>query len=219
MLIKRLVVLISGQGTNLKALIQACQQKKLAAQITAVLSNKANAQGLAYAVNMNIPIHTLDINDFTGSKSFDYALAAIIDYYQPDIVVLAGYMRILSAEFVYRYAGRLLNIHPSLLPLYPGLHTHRKALQNGDIIHGASVHFVTNIVDSGPVILQAHVPILSNDNEITLAQRVKNKEHVIYPLVISWLLAGRIVLQENTVFLDGVELPPTGYNTNLLTLS
>ncbi|MBS0032609.1 phosphoribosylglycinamide formyltransferase [Candidatus Palibaumannia cicadellinicola] len=216
---KRLVVLISGQGTNLKALIQACQQKKLAAQITAVLSNKANAQGLAYAVNMNIPIHTLDINDFTGSKSFDYALAAIIDYYQPDIVVLAGYMRILSAEFVYRYAGRLLNIHPSLLPLYPGLHTHRKALQNGDIIHGASVHFVTNIVDSGPVILQAHVPILSNDNEITLAQRVKNKEHVIYPLVISWLLAGRIVLQENTVFLDGVELPPTGYNTNLLTLS
>ncbi|AKZ65685.1 phosphoribosylglycinamide formyltransferase [Candidatus Palibaumannia cicadellinicola] len=208
---KRIVVLISGQGSNLKALIEACHQKKLSAEISAVVSNNTSAYGLKYAINMNINIHTINKTQFTGSEEFDRALIAVIDYYKPDVVVLAGYMLILSNEFVTHYFGRLLNIHPSLLPLYPGLHTHRNALQNGDLIHGTSVHFVTDQLDSGPLILQAKVPIFSNDNEITLAHRVKNKEHIIYPIVIGWVLSGRVILSDNAVWLDGIKLPPEGY--------
>ncbi|PLK58321.1 phosphoribosylglycinamide formyltransferase [Candidatus Palibaumannia cicadellinicola] len=205
---KRIVVLISGQGSNLQALIDACQQKKLTAQISAVVSNKANAYGLARAAALNINVHTLDRKQFTESEAFDRALIATIDSYQPDAVALAGYMRILSAEFVTHYAGRLLNIHPSLLPLYPGLHTHRQVLQNGDMVHGTTVHFVTDQLDSGPVILQAPVPVLSSDNEMTLAQRIKNQEHIIYPLVMGWLLAGRLVLRAGAAWLDNVQLQP-----------
>ncbi|AIN46975.1 phosphoribosylglycinamide formyltransferase [Candidatus Palibaumannia cicadellinicola] len=211
---KRLVVLISGEGSNLQALIEACQQRKLPAQISAVVSNKASAYGLVRAAVMNIHVHTLEIENFTESEAFDHALIDIIDQYQPDAVVLAGYMRLLSVAFVTHYADRLLNIHPSLLPRYPGLHTHRQALTNGDIVHGTSVHFVTDKLDSGPVILQARVPILPNDDEITLALRVKNQEHVIYPIVIGWLLSGRLVLRAGAAWLDNVQLPPSGYALN-----
>ncbi|HAT2909110.1 TPA: phosphoribosylglycinamide formyltransferase, partial [Serratia marcescens] len=152
---KKIVVLVSGQGSNLQALIDACQQDRIAAEIVAVFSNKAQAYGLQRAEAADIATQALDAKAYADRTAFDAALADAIDQYQPDLVVLAGYMRILSPQFVQRYAGRMLNIHPSLLPKYPGLHTHRQAIDNGDSEHGTSVHFVTEQLDGGPVILQA----------------------------------------------------------------
>ncbi|HAT2845232.1 TPA: phosphoribosylglycinamide formyltransferase, partial [Serratia marcescens] len=151
---KKIVVLVSGQGSNLQALIDACQQDRIAAEIVAVFSNKAQAYGLQRAEAAGIATQALDAKAYADRTAFDAALADAIDQYQPDLVVLAGYMRILSPQFVQRYAGRMLNIHPSLLPKYPGLHTHRQAIDNGDSEHGTSVHFVTEQLDGGPVILQ-----------------------------------------------------------------
>ena len=158
-----------------------------------------------------IATHTLITSAFDSREAYDRELIHEIDMYAPDVVVLAGFMRILSPAFVSHYAGRLLNIHPSLLPKYPGLHTHRQALENGDEEHGTSVHFVTDELDGGPVILQAKVPVFAGDTEDDITARVQTQEHAIYPLVISWFADGRLKMHENAAWLDGQRLPPQGY--------
>ncbi|HHQ6625309.1 phosphoribosylglycinamide formyltransferase [Serratia sp. JSRIV002] len=208
---KKIVVLVSGQGSNLQALIDACQQGRIAATIVAVLSNNAQAYGLQRAEEAGIAAQALDAKSFADREAFDAALAQAIDQYQPDLVVLAGYMRILSNAFVQRYAGRMLNIHPSLLPKYPGLHTHRQAIDNGDAEHGTSIHFVTEQLDGGPVILQAKVPIFPGDEEDEVIERVQTQEHTIYPLVVSWFIEGRLAMRDNAAWLDGERLPAQGY--------
>ncbi len=208
---KTLVVLLSGEGSNLQALIDACLQGRLSARIAAVFSNRADARGLQRAADAGIDALFLSPADYPSREAFDQALMNQIDRYQPDGVILAGYMRILSAGFVRHYFGRMLNIHPSLLPLYPGLHTHRQALANADGEHGTSVHFVTEQLDGGPVILQARVPIFDDDTEDSLAERVKTQEHAIYPLVVNWLTEGRLRLIDDTAWLDGNPLPLPGY--------
>ncbi|VYU70365.1 phosphoribosylglycinamide formyltransferase [Metakosakonia massiliensis] len=208
---KNIVVLISGNGSNLQAIIDACENKKISGTIRAVFSNRADAFGLERAREANIPAHTLLASQFASREAFDRELMQEIDAYAPDVVVLAGFMRILSADFVAHYAGRLLNIHPSLLPKYPGLHTHRQVLENGDEVHGTSVHFVTDELDGGPVILQAQVPVFAGDSEEDVTARVQTQEHAIYPLVVGWFLDGRLVMQDNSAWLDGVRLPAQGY--------
>ncbi len=208
---KNIVVLISGNGSNLQAIIDACKQKKINGTIRAVFSNKADAFGLERAREANIPAHALLASQFASREAFDRELMQEIDAYAPDIVVLAGYMRILSPGFVAHYAGRLINIHPSLLPKYPGLHTHRQVLENGDDVHGTTVHFVTDELDGGPVILQAQVPVFEGDTEEDVTARVQTQEHAIYPLVVSWFVDGRLAMQENKAWLDGVCLPEQGY--------
>lgn len=208
---KNIVVLISGNGSNLQAIIDACKQKKINATIRAVFSNKADAFGLERAREAGIPAHVLTADLFASREAFDRELMQEIDAYAPDVVVLAGYMRILSPAFVKHFAGRLLNIHPSLLPKYPGLHTHRQALENGDTEHGTSVHFVTDELDGGPVILQAKVPVFAGDTEEDITARVQTQEHAIYPLVVSWFIEGRLAMRDNRAWLDGVPLPPQGH--------
>lgn len=208
---KHIVVLISGNGSNLQAIIDACQQKKINGTISAVFSNKAEAFGLERAREAGIPAHTLTASQFASHEAFDRELMLEIDAYAPDLVVLAGYMRILSPPFVAHYRGRLINIHPSLLPKYPGLHTHRQALENGDEVHGTSVHFVTDELDGGPVILQATVPVFEGDNEDDVMARVQAQEHAIYPLVVSWFIAGRLAMHDNKAWFDGKRLPVQGY--------
>ncbi|HGW6118095.1 phosphoribosylglycinamide formyltransferase [Serratia marcescens] len=208
---KKIVVLVSGQGSNLQALIDACQQGRIAAEIVAVFSNKAQAYGLQRAEAAGIAAQAQDAKAYADRAAFDAALADAIDQYQPDLVVLAGYMRILSPRFVQRYAGRLLNIHPSLLPKYPGLHTHRQAIDNGDSEHGTSVHFVTEQLDGGPVILQAKVPIFADDEEDDVVERVQTQEHTIYPLVVSWFVDGRLAMRDGAAWLDGERLPAQGH--------
>ncbi|EKN3346311.1 phosphoribosylglycinamide formyltransferase [Yersinia ruckeri] len=211
---KKIVILISGQGSNLQALIDAQQQGRLSGTICAVFSNHSQAYGLERAAQAAIPAHALDAKSFPDRASFDLALAQAIDAYQPDLLVLAGYMRILSPAFVQHYAGRMLNIHPSLLPKYPGLHTHRQAIDNGDSEHGTSVHFVTEELDGGPVILQAKVPIFAEDSEDEVIQRVQVQEHSIYPLVVGWFSEGRLEMRDNAAWLDGNKLPLQGYATD-----
>lgn len=208
---KKIVILVSGQGSNLQALIDAQQQGRISGNISAVFSNNPDAYGLERAELAGIPHHALEAKAFTDRVSFDRALAVAIDQYQPDLLVLAGYMRIFSPEFVQHYAGRMLNIHPSLLPKYPGLHTHRQALENGDQEHGTSVHFVTEELDGGPVILQAKVPVFSDDTEEDVIERVQTQEHSIYPLVVNWFTDGRLAMRDNAAWLDGKCLPLQGY--------
>lgn len=198
----RVVVLVSGNGSNLQAIIDRIITKNINAQVVAVISNKADAYGLVRAANAGINTELIDHNDYQSRETFDKALQDKIDSYQADLVVLAGFMRILTDEFVNHFSGHMINIHPSLLPKYQGLHTHRRALEAGDEEHGASVHFVTPELDGGPVILQAKVPVKSNDNEETLAQRVHEVEHIIYPKVIEWFAQQRLTLNDNTVMLD-----------------
>ncbi|EMQ4857827.1 phosphoribosylglycinamide formyltransferase [Morganella morganii subsp. sibonii] len=200
---KRLVVLISGSGSNLQALIDACNSHSLNAEIVAVFSNKADAYGLIRAQNAGIPAQSLRQADFPSRDDFDTALQDQIDEYRPDVIILAGYMRILTPAFVRHYHGKMLNIHPSLLPKYPGLHTHRKVLENGDAEHGTSVHFVTEELDGGPVILQARIAVQPGDTEETLTSRIQQEEHRIYPQVVNWYVQGRLLLQEDGVYLDG----------------
>ncbi|MGK9173343.1 phosphoribosylglycinamide formyltransferase [Yokenella regensburgei] len=208
---KNIVVLISGNGSNLQAIIDACMQKKINGTIRAVFSNKADAFGLERAREAAIPAHALLASQFASREAFDRELMQEMDAYAPDLVVLAGYMRILSPAFVAHYAGRLINIHPSLLPKYPGLHTHRQVLENGDEVHGTSVHFVTDELDGGPVILQAQIPVFEGDTEEEITARVQTQEHAIYPLVVSWFLEGRLTMHDNSAWLDGLCLPPQGY--------
>ena len=205
----RLAVLLSGNGSNLQAIIDRCTANQakaevIDAEVVVVISDQPGAYGLQRAAAASIPHETLDRRSFTSRESFDQALKQCIDPYAVDLVVLAGFMRILSPAFVQHYAGRIVNIHPSLLPKYPGLHTHRRALQAGDKVHGASVHFVTPELDGGPVILQAHVPVLADDDEHTLAARVLEKEHLIYPTVIQWMATHRLSLDaQSRIVLDG----------------
>ncbi|WP_368877407.1 phosphoribosylglycinamide formyltransferase [Providencia vermicola] len=207
---KKIVVLISGSGSNLQSLIDATSNG-LQAQIVAVISNQPDAYGLIRAQKAGIPALTLSAKSLASSEEYDAALMAMMDGYQPDLVVLAGFMRILTADFVKHYAGKMLNIHPSLLPKYPGLHTHRKAIENGDSEHGTTVHFVTEELDGGPVILQAKVPIFAEDSEEAVVERVKAQEHNIYPLVVQWFIDDRLVMKDNLAYLDGQCLPPQGY--------
>jgi phosphoribosylglycinamide formyltransferase-1 len=190
---KKLVILISGRGSNLQALLEA----KLPCSIAAVISNRADAEGLDIAKAHGIPVAVIEHRNYADRDSFDTALAQAIDAFDPDIVALAGFMRILSTGFVARYHGRLVNIHPSLLPAYSGLNTHARALHDGVKIHGCTVHFVTSDLDHGPIIIQAAVPVLLDDTEQTLATRVLNQEHRIYPQAIKWLSDGKIFLDDH----------------------
>ncbi|WP_158782623.1 phosphoribosylglycinamide formyltransferase [Pantoea sp. BAV 3049] len=208
---KRLVVLVSGQGSNLQAILDACQQGRINGSVAAVFSNKSEAFGLERAREAGVPAHALTASQFADREAFDRQLMLEMDAYAPDLVVLAGYMRILSPAFVQHYAGRMLNIHPSLLPKYPGLHTHRQAIENGDEEHGTSVHFVTEQLDGGPVILQAKVPVFADDTVDDVTARVQNQEHAIYPLVVSWFVEGRLAMKDEAAWLDGGKLPPEGH--------
>ena len=190
---KNIVILISGRGSNLQALLDA----GLPCRIAAVISNRADAGGLKIAQAHGIPTAVIEHRDYADRDSFDAALAQLIDTFHPDFVVLAGFMRILTAGFVTRYRGRLVNIHPSLLPSYGGLNPHARALQDGVRIHGCTVHFVTADLDHGPIIIQAAVPVLCDDTEQTLAARVLHEEHRIYPQAIRWLCADLIELRDD----------------------
>ena len=204
------VVLLSGTGSNLQALIDA-QTAGNPARIRAVISNRADAYGLQRARDAGIDTRTLDHKAFEGREAFDAALIELIDAFQPKLVVLAGFMRILSADFVRHYQGRLLNIHPSLLPKYKGLHTHQRALEAGDSEHGCSVHFVTEELDGGPLVVQAVIPVAVDDTPERLAQRVHSQEHAIYPLAVRWFAEGRLRLGEHGALLDGQPLAASGH--------
>jgi phosphoribosylglycinamide formyltransferase-1 len=200
----RLVVLISGTGRNLQAILEAQRLGRLNSEVCAVISNNPHAPGLAYASDAGVPIAIVPHRDYADRAAFESALSREIDRHTPDFVVLAGFMRVLGSEFVQRYRGRLLNIHPSLLPKYPGLRTHARALADGEHWHGASVHFVTEAVDGGPVILQGQVPVRSDDTPDTLGERVMREvEQVIYPEVLAWACTGRLQMRGNDVVLDG----------------
>ncbi len=202
---KKTVILISGRGSNMEALIAARDCGTLPVDIAAVISNRPDAAGLATAAAAGIAVRCIDHQAFAGRDAFDAALAGCIDGFAPDLVVLAGFMRILSDGFVHHYAGRMMNIHPSLLPAFPGLHTHRRALAEGVRIHGCTVHFVTPALDHGPVIIQAAVPVLDSDDEATLAARVLRQEHRIYPQAVRWFAEGRLRLADDRVRLAGEE--------------
>ena len=202
----RLVVLISGSGSNLQAIMDAIDAGTLAAQIVAVISNRADAYGLQRAFNAGIPAEILDHKNFDSRDAFDLALQTRIDEFMPDLIILAGFMRILTPAFVQHYTGRMLNIHPSLLPLYKGIHTHQRVLDDGAKEHGVSVHFVTPELDGGPVVMQAKIPVLPSDTADSLAKRVQVQEHIIYPRVVKWFVEGRVKLSNNRVELDGKPL-------------
>jgi len=206
----KLVILLSGSGSNLQAFIDACNNGELPATIAAVISNKADAMGLQRARDAGIATAVVDHRQYPDRESFDTELMRVIDSHQPDLVILAGFMRILTPGFVRHYAGRLMNIHPSLLPKYPGLNTHARAIEAGDREAGATVHFVTEELDGGPPIVQARVPVRENDTPETLAARVLSKEHAIYPLAARWFSEGRLAYHNHKVTLDGQTIPETG---------
>lgn len=212
-----LVVLISGSGSNLQAFIDAVREGSLRADIRAVISNRPGVQGLERAEQAGITTHVLDHREFADRETFDLALAGLVEDYRPDLVILAGFMRILTPAFVSRFRGRLLNIHPSLLPRYPGLHTHRRAIEAGDREAGATVHFVTEELDGGPPAVQIKVPVLAGDDPATLAARVLEQEHSIYPLAARWFCEGRLRLENGRAVLDGTPLPPTGHTVEATT--
>lgn len=207
----KLVVLISGSGSNLQAFINAIAEGRLPnCEIAAVISNKPQAFGLERAQAAGITADCVDHRDFASRETFDRALQAKIDQYHADLVILAGFMRILTPDFVLHFKGRLLNIHPSLLPKYPGLHTHQRALDAGDKEAGATVHFVTEELDGGPPIIHAKIPINEGDTAATLAHNVLSKEHTIYPLAARWLAEGRLKLEGKKAVLDDKTLPENG---------
>lgn len=207
----RIVVLISGSGSNLQAFIDSIARGELAAQIVGVVSNKADAFGLQRARTAGIPTLTIDHREFASRAEFDAELRDRVDSFRPDLVILAGFMRILTPVFLRAFAGRLLNIHPSLLPKYPGLQTHQRALDAGDAEAGATVHFVTEELDGGAAIVQARVPVLPGDDAQRLAARVLQVEHRIYPLAAQWFASGRLRLDNHRALLDGAALPDTGF--------
>lgn len=207
----RIVVLISGSGTNLQALIDACNSADYPGEIVGVISNKADAYGLVRAQDNNIATHAISHKAFDSRESYDHALIEKIDALKADVVVLAGFMRILTPAFVQHFSGKLLNIHPSLLPKYQGLNTHQRALDAKDQEHGVSVHFVTEELDGGPVILQAKVPVFDGDTADDLASRVHEQEHRIYPLVVKWFCSKRVTMIGDNAVLDGNVLPVSGY--------
>ena len=198
---KNIVILISGRGSNMEALIAARDAGQLPVNIVAVISNRPDAQGLVTAKAAGITTRVVDHKTFAGREVFDTALAGCIDAFTPDLVVLAGFMRILSEGFVRHYTGRLMNIHPSLLPSFPGLHTHQRAIEEGVRLHGCTVHFVTPTLDHGPVIIQAAVPVLDTDDEDSLSARVLRQEHQIYAQAVRWFAEDQLRLENGRVFL------------------
>jgi phosphoribosylglycinamide formyltransferase-1 len=196
---KRVVILISGRGSNMEAIQRQCAHERWPARIVAVIANRPQAAGLRFASEHGIATAVVDHRAFDTRDAFDAALAASVDAHQPDLVVLAGFMRILGPEFVRRYEGRMLNIHPSLLPAFPGLHTHRRVLETGCKVSGATVHFVTPDLDHGPIVMQSVVPVLPADTEDSLAARVLATEHRIYPQAVSWFVRGQLRLHGTLV--------------------
>lgn len=196
---KNIVILISGRGSNMEAIVQACAQQNWSARIAAVISNKATAGGLEFAASHGIATAVVDHKQFDSREAFDTELARVIDGYQPDLVVLAGFMRILTEGFVRHYDGRLLNIHPSLLPAFPGLHTHERAIEAGCKLAGATVHLVTPELDHGPIVIQAAVPVLVGDTGDTLSARVLKQEHQIYPRAVRWFVDGDLSVADGRV--------------------
>lgn len=196
---KRIVILISGRGSNMEAIVQRAADEGWPAQVAAVVSNRPEAAGLVFARSRGIATEVVDHKAFATREDFDAALAEAIERHAPDLVVLAGFMRILGDAFVGRYEGRMLNIHPSLLPAFPGLHTHRRALETGCKVAGATVHFVTSALDHGPIVMQSAVPVRSGDDEATLAARVLATEHVIYPLAVRWFVEEELLVEDGLV--------------------
>lgn len=196
---QRIVILISGRGSNMEAIVQHCAEEGWPAEVVAVVANKATAGGLAWAAGKGIATAVVEHKAFPDRLAFDAELARVIDSFEPSLVVLAGFMRILGEGFVRRYEGRMLNIHPSLLPAFPGLHTHQRALDAGCKAVGATVHFVTPELDHGPIVMQSVVPVLAGDTEDTLSARVLRTEHVIYPLSVRWFVEGKLKVERGLV--------------------
>lgn len=196
---KRIVILISGRGSNMEAIVRACAAERWPAQVVAVVSSRPDAAGLRFAATNGIATVALDHTRHASRDAFDATLARAIDDHAPDLVVLAGFMRVLGTAFVQRYAGRMINVHPSLLPAFPGLHTHRRALEAGVKVAGATVHFVTDALDHGPIAAQAVVPVQEGDNEAALAARVLAREHVMLPQVVGWFVEDRLHVDESGV--------------------
>jgi phosphoribosylglycinamide formyltransferase-1 len=214
MVTKKIVVLISGSGSNLQALADKLHLQKVNQQqveIIAVISNKRDAFGLERAREANIPTIVVESKGVSSREEYDALLATELDKLQPDLILLAGFMRILTSDFVHQYQGKMLNIHPSLLPKYQGVNTHQRAIDAGDKEHGASVHFVTPELDSGPTVLQAKVPIFAEDTAQELTERVLTQEHQIYPLAAAWFISGRLSMQGQYAYLDGQKLEQFGY--------
>ena len=203
---KKIVVLISGNGSNLQAFIDLQNTEALNGQVVAVISNKPDVYGLHRAAKASIPAITVEHSQFDSREAFDASLLLEIDRFSPDLVILAGFMRILTAKFVTHYRGRLLNIHPSLLPKYPGLHTHQRAIAAGDQCHGASVHFVTEELDGGPLIAQSKTQIEENETELSLQKKVQNLEHILYPATANLFLNNKIRLMKDTVYFENEPL-------------
>lgn len=208
-----LAILISGRGSNMQAIIDACDRGELDTKVAVVISNNPQAAGLERAAEAGVPTHCVDHRRFTAREDFDRALLDELAPYDVELALLAGFMRILTPVFIEPFTGRLFNIHPSLLPKYPGLNTHQRAIDAGDREAGVTVHFVTPELDGGPPVVQARVPILSGDTAATLAARVIEQEHVIYPLAVRWYLQGRLSLRGDRAFLDGEPIPPNGIQT------
>lgn len=210
----RIVVLISGSGTNLQAIIDACREERIPGTVVGVISNEISAYGLTRALQASIVAVSLSHRDFDSREIYDEALADLIETFSPDLIVLAGFMRILTPAFVKKYKGRLINIHPSLLPDYPGLNTHERVLADRRASHGATVHFVTEDLDGGPIIIQGKTSIVPSDTEGTLAQKVHAIEHEIYPQAIAWFASGRLSLEGNHAMLDGGPLAHRGVTSS-----
>jgi len=208
---KNICVLISGTGSNLQALMDACSAGRINGRIAAVISNKADAYGLARARNTDIATHVISHQDYETREQYDAALTQLLEQINADCIVLAGFMRILTPGFVEHFSGKLLNVHPSLLPKYKGLNTHQRAIDNKDEEHGVSVHFVTAELDGGPVIVQSRVPVFDYDTAEELAERINEQELRIYPLVVKWFCEGRLAMKDNKAIFDDEFLPETGY--------
>nr|WP_221801897.1 phosphoribosylglycinamide formyltransferase [Oceanobacter mangrovi] len=206
----RIVILISGTGSNMLAIADAIKAGQIDAMVAGVICNRPDAAGIQYAKDRDLPVEVIDHKNFTSREDFDFAMMKAIDGFAPDLVVLAGFMRILTPDFVRRYEGRMVNIHPSLLPKYHGLHTHQRAIDAGDSEHGVSVHYVTEELDGGPVIAQAVVSIDVEDDADSLKRKVQQQEHVLYPIVVKWCTEGRLLMKNGVATLDGKPIPKSG---------
>ena len=204
------MILISGSGSNMVTIVDEIRDGKIDADIAAVICNEPEAAGIQKARDRDIPVTVIDHRQFTSRDEFDLGLMRAIEEAEADLVVLAGFMRILTPDFVRRYEGRMLNIHPSLLPKHQGLHTHKRAIDAGDSHHGVTVHFVTEVLDDGPNVIQAVVPVLDGDDVTSLQKRVQLQEHVIYPIAVKWFVEGRLTMQNGKACLDNTPLPSSG---------